>query len=401
MRLEPRLSNFLDGGRWLFAFIVLIGHETPLFNRFGGMMITPQSTTNYIWWFFSHFQFAHFAVIGFFVISGFLVGGNALTAILQDKAFLKSYLINRVTRIYVVLIPALLVTFTFDTLGRALFRKSFYEHSLFDGHFGLNLIPPNLLNLQEIYSPFYGTSAPLWSLACEFWSYIVFPLLLLPLHRGLSWRAKAAAFTAGVALFAALCAPQTLFAFYFLIWVMGAIARIVTRPLLKSPNLALALLIVSVVVTRLTVRGPALAAVPQLQQFADVLNAFLFANVIVALRFNSSPFRDGGVAEINRKLADFSYSLYAVHNAVVFFGACAIRYFAGEEWMPDDSAGPLHIFAFACLTGLVMAFAYGFSRLTEARTEDARRALRSLVDRVTATHGRRIADKMAARETVL
>lgn len=364
-------------------------------------MITPQNTTNYIWWFVSHFQFAHFAVIGFFVISGFLVGGNALTAILQDKSFLKSYLINRVTRIYVVMIPALFVTFTFDTLGRALFRKSFYEHKLFDGHFGLNLIPPNLLNLQEIYTPFYGTSAPLWSLACEFWSYIVFPLLLLPLHRGLSWRAKAAAFTAGVALFAALCAPQTLFAFYFFIWVMGAVARMATRPLLKSTNLALALLIVSVVVTRLTVRGPALEAAPQLQQFADVLNAFLFANVIVALRFSSSPFRNGGVAEINRKLADFSYSLYAVHNPVVFFGAGVIRYFAGEEWMPDDSAGPLHILAFTCLTALVVAFAYGFSRLTEARTEDARRALRSLVDRVTAAHGQRIADKMATRETAL
>lgn len=401
MRLEPRLSNFLDGGRWLFAFVVLIGHETPLFNRFSGMMITPQSTTNYIWWFVSHFQFAHFAVIGFFVISGFLVGGNALTAILQDRTFLKSYLINRVTRIYVVLIPALLVTFTFDTLGRALFRKSFYENKLFDGHFALNLIPPNLLNLQEIYTPFYGTSAPLWSLACEFWSYIVFPLLLLPLHRGLSWRAKAAAFTAGVALFAALCAPQTLFPFYFLIWIMGAVARVATRPLIGNYKLALAILIVSVVVTRLTVRGPALEAAPQLQQFVDVLNAFLFANVIVALRFDRSPFREGRVVEINRRLADFSYSLYAVHNPVAFFGAHAIRNFAGEEWMPHDCPGSLQILAFTCLTALVVAFAYGFSRLTEARTEDARRALRALVDRVTVTHGQRIADKMATRETVL
>jgi len=45
-------------------------------------------------------------------------------------------------------------------------------------------LPANVFFLQTITVPVYGSNSPLWSLANEFWYYLLFPLLLLAPQRG-------------------------------------------------------------------------------------------------------------------------------------------------------------------------------------------------------------------------
>ena len=56
----------------------------------------------------------HQAVIWFFVISGFLVGGSVVNDIRRDRFQFGRYAINRFSRLYVVLIPALLIGYCID-----------------------------------------------------------------------------------------------------------------------------------------------------------------------------------------------------------------------------------------------------------------------------------------------
>ncbi len=60
-------------------------------------------------------------VVVFFVLSGFLVGGAVIERARGGKAFMRNYLIDRTSRIYVVLVPTILLMFFFVALGRSLF----------------------------------------------------------------------------------------------------------------------------------------------------------------------------------------------------------------------------------------------------------------------------------------
>lgn len=128
------------------------------------------------------------AVIAFFALSGYLVGGQALGRMLQKRWQWRSYLLRRITRLWIVVVPALLITCGLDLLGQALnggagydgsFRSLYPSSSFFSVRpdYSLCTLLGNLFFLQTIYVPVYGTNGPLWSLAYEFWYYIAIPLV--------------------------------------------------------------------------------------------------------------------------------------------------------------------------------------------------------------------------------
>jgi len=132
--------------------------------------------------------FAHWGVVVFFVLSGFLVGGPVLKlAINKQKFNAKKYLVARVTRIYLVLIPVLIIGNSLDYFG----IKAFSQSGVYDEHllktmgqsmFTVNMsILGSMLNLQGLFFDGLGTNGPLGTLANEFWYYMTFPLILAPI----------------------------------------------------------------------------------------------------------------------------------------------------------------------------------------------------------------------------
>ncbi len=374
------LSQMLEAYRWIGALVVISVHATNTFVSLADIMTAPHAAPVYVWWFFMSFEFGHQMVLGFFVMSGYLVGGAMLASIRKGKDFLREYLIHRFARIYMVVVPALVLTFVADSIGRSLPTPTFYDLPLFQGHFGANVFVANVLNLQEIFSVFYGTNSPLWSLACEFWYYITFPLLMLPLARNYSKPLRYGSFALGVAIFVTFASASPWFRFGFLLWVIGALATLPKRPFIASRWLSLALYLGSLIPVRLLVRGPLLAAHPWLQDVADLLCSALLANLMLTVRHSPDWGWDLVRPQFHRTLADFSFSLYSIHMPMLILYRAIADSWLGPEWA-KQLATPTHWMALAAVISSIVLLAFGFSRLTEARTGAARRYLGQVLPR--------------------
>src|SRR5258705_180650 len=98
--MNRETSLYLDVFRFSAAIIVFLGH-----------MVGARFTWGLFW------QIAPFmgdAVTVFFVLSGFVIGFTTD----ERETTLRSYVIARAARMYSVAIPALLITFALDFLGR-------------------------------------------------------------------------------------------------------------------------------------------------------------------------------------------------------------------------------------------------------------------------------------------
>lgn len=381
------LSQLIEAARWLGALIVLAHHVTNMFVSQADIFSAPHAPPVYVWWFFTPFSLAHQAVVGFFVISGWLVGGAVLAHIRKGRLFMREYFIHRVTRIYLVLVPAVALTAALDQFGRVAFAASgAYDGPAFKGHFDWAYLGGTLLSLQGIWFRYFGTNGLLWSLACEFWYYVTFPLLLAPFARQYPAAMRWGGFALGAAIFLFLSTPQSWFGIGYVLWAVGAFGTFAPRPLITSRWLALAIYAAAVVAIRLLVRGPLLEAHPGLFQVTDLLAAASFVNVLLA-------FRDGpheGFSLLQRKfhkpLADFSFSLYSIHMPLVVLALGAVGAAMGGGWA-KELATPTHYGVAMGVMAATIAAAYGFSRLTEANTGAVRRALRARLDRIRSDGG--------------
>ncbi|MFO1126607.1 MAG: acyltransferase family protein [Methylocystis sp.] len=104
------LSQFIEASRWLGALVVLAVHTSNLFINIADIMSAPHAPLVYVWWFYAAFELGHQAVLAFFVMSGYLVGGAVLAHLRKNQGFLREYFIHRVSRIYLVVGPAVLLT---------------------------------------------------------------------------------------------------------------------------------------------------------------------------------------------------------------------------------------------------------------------------------------------------
>ena len=375
------LSQFLDACRWIGALLVLSVHATNIFVNLADIMSAPHSPAVYGWWFVVSWELGHQAVIGFFVMSGFLVGGAVIAQVKKRKDFLQEYLIHRFARIYMVTAPAIALTLVLDNFGRTVFAGSgAYDITLPPDHLSITTLLGNLANLQGIWTSYIGTNGPLWSLACEFWYYITFPLLLLPFARNYSPALRFGGFALGVAFMIALSIPSSFFLSGYSLWVIGALGTLAPRPLIRSRWAALAMYIVAVIPIRLLVRGPLLAQHLWLLQAADTFTTILFVNLIVTLRYGPLDGWNFLKPTLHRTLADFSFSLYCIHVPFLLFLCAASEQVFGRDWT-KALATPQHWIVMAAAMSATIVAAYGFSRFTEARTLAARRLLRNALQR--------------------
>jgi len=134
--------------------------------------------------------FGHTAVVIFFVLSGFWIT-RSTTKRLGEPRFWQSYLIDRLARLWVVLLPVLIIGGALDWYGAHILQSANYlgtsgAHSV-SGPIGSRLGLPEVLGapvfLSAVFVDPLGSNGPLWSLSYEFWYYIWFPVLALALAR--------------------------------------------------------------------------------------------------------------------------------------------------------------------------------------------------------------------------
>ncbi|MDC1505565.1 acyltransferase family protein [Winogradskyella sp.] len=192
---------WLDLFRFIAAFEVLAAHTRGfLFVEYNALI--SESKTTFTAAFFALTRMGSEAVIIFFVLSGFLVGGKSIERLNNGTFRNKDYIIDRMVRIILPLIPALLLTIICEFIA----SKSV---SLIE-------LVGNLFSLQGILVKPLSGNAPLWSLSYEFWFY----LLLFFVGGMLLSKVKNWVWFLGIVL--VLIVFTVLNAAYLFCWIIGA-----------------------------------------------------------------------------------------------------------------------------------------------------------------------------------
>lgn len=314
--------------------------------------------------------FAHQAVVVFFLISGWLVGGSLLNKLGQPHA-IKVYAIDRVTRLWTVLLPTFvlilasgIVSGVIDPHTPDFSRANDYSFTVLIG---------NLVGLQTIAVPEFGANFPLWSLSNETWYYVMFPLLVMCVAAGSGTRRVLAAL---VLLMIGMLLPFDM-VLYFTIWLLGAaFSRVRVECGMPLRALLLVVLAIASVVFRLKGSNDdmVLASFPQ-----DLLLSVLFL-LFLSSTVNPLPADQRLIAPL-RKVAmffsNFSFTLYVVHIPVLgIMGYLGMTLF-GRRQFSADSLGDLGIYL--GMLAMVIVCAYGFYLLFEARTYAVRRWAKELL----------------------
>jgi peptidoglycan/LPS O-acetylase OafA/YrhL len=313
--------------------------------------------------------FAHQAVLVFFLISGWLVGGSLLNKLGQPEA-LTLYAIDRVTRLWTVLMPTFVLILAFGILNGTLDPRT-PDFSASNPYSWVTLAG-NLVGLQNVSVPEFGDNYPLWSLANESWYYLMFPVLVL----GLKSRGGARALALGFLLATALLLP-THISVYFLIWLMGAAASRLRLDCGAGTRLALlsALALLSVV---FRLKGSnddlSLASFPQDLALSVLFLLFLCSTVVKTDPASRLTNRARRLANL---FSDFSFTLYVVHIPVLgMLGWLGLQFYGSRQLDPHALSS---LVIYGAMLAAVVLFAYGFYRLFEARTYQVRRWCKALL----------------------
>lgn len=342
--MSPTFSIYLDAIRFLAALTVFLAHaQAP--HR-GALQLGG----------FPAWRLANDAVVTFFVLSGLVIHYS----VDHRDCEIATYIINRLARLWSVVIPALLLTILLYTAGSALAPRHYAEYastapvtsilgSAFFVHqlWFLELSPPS--------------DAPFWSLGFEAWYYIIFGCAFF--FRG--WTRLAA-----VGLAAAAMGPKVLI--LLPVWLLGAAVyrvRIVTA----SDRLGAALFFGSVAAYLLyqwsglsrTLWAGVLGFREELGlgMAGAFLSDYIVALLIVAnfIGFRILERRWAPVFAVLEKpirfLASYTFSLYLFHFPLLIFTT---------SFLPDGSY---------LLLPIVLAAIVGLGSITERRKDVVRKLL--------------------------
>ncbi|WP_026377195.1 acyltransferase family protein [Aestuariibacter salexigens] len=342
--MNRQFSVYLDPLRLAAALTVFFSHLII----FGNPLL----------WRFKMFP-AHEAVIIFFVLSGFVIA----YVVLGRGEGAKEYTINRLTRIYSVVIPAMLITYLSLAVvtDYAPERIDWFAHE-FDGpvYTFLNIFFMTHQSWQQVL--FY-TNAPIWSIAFEMLYYLAFGILVF-LKGWKKW--------VGFAAVCILMGPNIFL--YFPIWLFGVLAyRIIERRnetkssynlLITFTPLIVAIVIMQPAIKEITDSLSGLIVPEAISQFfnaqsKNILHDYIFG-ALVAIHFVGASrfFQSKNVFKEKlsgwiRHGSQMTFALYLLHLPLLYALTALVT--------PKDSP-VLH--AFAALVGIPLLI-YAMSLVIE------------------------------------
>jgi peptidoglycan/LPS O-acetylase OafA/YrhL len=364
--------HYLDWLRGVAAVLVFIYHARNLFFVDAAENPAPLNLTGKFFYFVS--GFGHLSVMVFFVLSGCVIAHAVIPAMVAGTWSWKSYLLARVTRLWVVLVPGLILTFGWDTLAWRFFTTALthaepaYAHMLTpadrDALGGITFFG-NMAFLQTLEVPTYGSNGALWSLANEFWYYVVFPLIAAA-----GWGAGGvAARLACLALAVGLVGWAKEIVALFPVWLIGVAVYLLwrrgvaPRGWLKRWGW-------------LMTGGAALAVLSFLRWHAaqgnfwggDYAAGAAVGLFVFFLLFRMPP-AEGFVQRAMQGVSRISFTLYIAHTPILVFLASAVMDKRSNRW-PWDA---FHFGCFILILATVAGYCYMVYFLTEAQTTRVRK----------------------------
>lgn len=329
-------SSHLNFIRGLMALLVFIGHARAIYFIDYPKIQNPTLFDKIIYFISG---FGHQAVIVFFVLSGFFIGQSIFRNLDNNSFSYKNYFLSRITRLFMVLIPALILGFLWDYIG-----YTFSTHAIYHGiasmgnvitfdimsHLTIQNLFGNILFLHTIIYPPLGSNTPLWSLANEFWYYVLFPLMFIPFY------------THKMKIQFLLFLLITLFLFYFnrelilyfSIWLLGALIAFIQYQKLYTVSNTL-LFCFSCLLALGTFFGTRFMSMPPFIQ--DALLGITFSLFLYFL--TTDTFQNKRINKFynhsSQYLANISFTLYAVHLPFYIFLFSIFKYKSIERSIPS------------------------------------------------------------------
>jgi len=361
--LDGDLSNgtrelpWLDWIRFGAALAVLVFHARQMtFVAYGDLPAEQRSLLVQI--FFAVTRPGREAVLVFFVLSGFLVGGRVLERVANRTFDVGAYFIDRSTRLFLPLIPAL-------CLGALA---------------GLLVGPPvtlatflgTALNVQGFLTPLMSSNGPLWSLAYEWWFYVLAGSL--------------AAATINVGRAAAICVALTAVCLLGLgelellvSWVLGALAYLWRPARAQSWLLAAIVGIAIFALVQIQFGQEGVLSNPRIALVPLATSTLLFSGataMAIAMLSTIPPpaGRGRGIYAAGSFLASFSYSLYLTHYPLLWVALA---------WWPQDKLSVTSLTGYALRIAACLGFAVLMYWLFERHTAPLRRLVRHAFSRPT------------------
>jgi peptidoglycan/LPS O-acetylase OafA/YrhL len=356
--MTKQFSIYLDLVRFFAACLVVLYHSN---TRNVVETILPVSS------------YGHEAVIIFFVLSGFVIAYVSETK--ENKP--KEYWASRLSRIYSLAIPAILMTPILDYIGEHL-NPSFYIGETTHDLWYVRIFN-SLFFLNEIWniSIMSFSNVPYWSLCYEMWYYILFGIWTF-----LSGTRRNVVFT----LTCLMLGPKILL--LAPIWVLGVILyRWKTTPMLPEwagwVGLVVSIVLLALfeyfsltqVITKLLASwiGPYWHRELAFSRYflGDwLLGGIVFLNFmsvrLVAHRFTSVLTRLEPAA---RALSGYTFSIYIFHRPLLLFWAAVIN------WSPQGYSFYAAVISATALSVVILG------TLTEKRRYVMREFLRDFFDR--------------------
>ena len=280
----------------------------------------------------------HQAVIVFFVVSGALVTRSMLALDAGGLWSWQRFATARLTRLWIVLLPCLLLGGCLDRLGMLLGDGLVYA-----GHYGAlrPASPPvpvrldwptltgNVAFLQTIIVPPYGSNVPLWSLANEAWYYLA-AFLAWSAWRRRGMRLQGVAFLVALAV-VATCLLTADMRRLAPTWALGAALTL----LLKGRKAGLpsawmnavafmakpAIRLGSIALVALAIAGARANAVHHLLVGDDAIAVATAICLLAHHQWHPAP---GWPLRVSRRLAHVSYSLYLSHFPLLALVAAVV-----------------------------------------------------------------------------
>lgn len=363
----------LDAVRGATALYVLIGHAAILLfaSRHDAALVSRSARA--IADLLSVFAFGHQAVIMFFVLSGFCIHWKQSGGSSSRPFDANDYARRRLRRIAppyyfaIVLTGICSVAMSSLTHGRPPVNTGNYVADLLlIQHNQWWALLGNLLFLQWIVTPTFGTNTALWSLSYEFFFYWLY-LIYLPLRIRLGV-AKSAGVVAAISTAAFFVSRHSFYILdgfsqvvaYWFVWVLGAVGAELFRadPDRRAGRPAEAGLILACVLWLVSTRTLLLPTA-----LSDTIGGIICLGLLLTWvrREQAEPAR-GGSRGIKRALdgvGAFSYSLYLIH--VPLLGVIA------TAWLVRVGHQPTSPWLFLASLPIVVFAAWISYRLVERR----------------------------------